>query len=182
MSVSFTGGDEIPEGFASDESPLGRVFLPEDGVVISGRIRVRYEKYPWIEKFEVDGIRPAPVRRTGPGTKDIKGFVRSLSTIYSAAFDDYRDFGGDEALDAHGYFIHAADHFIEMIAAGSGGRLRRMFCGYVENMWREGNEEILGITMDTILPEIRRYPEVWSFFMDSLTEEFTEYIDSSFNG
>lgn len=66
MSVSFAGGKKDAEyyrsqGYREDVSPLGLVFWPRRGVVVDGRIRVRYEEKPWLSAFEVDGIRPQKV-------------------------------------------------------------------------------------------------------------------------
>ena len=118
VSVSFTDGSEIkdPEVFDEDRTEIGRAFIAKDRVLITGDLCVRYEKYPWIEKLEVDGAKAAPAKRTGIGTKDARGFVKSLSTIYSRAYDEYYEFGGkaDSAadFDAEGYFIHAAEYFL----------------------------------------------------------------------
>ncbi len=63
MSVSFTGeeGPEDPEGYIREESQIGAVYVPMHGVLIEDGAAIRYERYPWIEKFELDGIKPAPV-------------------------------------------------------------------------------------------------------------------------
>ena len=168
LSVSFTGEESAAERdklYISEESCLGSVFIPKEGVRITGPIRVRYEKYPWIEKFEVDGLKPAPPKRKGVGTKDIKGFVRSLSTIYSGAYDDYDKYFGEGAADsqdkagcnarekAREYFAAVTAHFIRTLHESMGTvlfdspgavKLFRKFCGFTENMWREGNGEMLG--------------------------------------
>ncbi len=63
MSVSFT--DDDPSAYEADylreESQIGAVYVPLHGVVLEENAAIRYEKYPWIEKFELDGIKPAAV-------------------------------------------------------------------------------------------------------------------------
>ena len=59
ITVSFT--DKTCEemeasGYQCDESELGKVYYPAEGIEITDTITVRYERYPWIECFEVDGI------------------------------------------------------------------------------------------------------------------------------
>ena len=70
MSVSFT--DEDPAEYAEDhlreESQIGSVYVPLHGVLIEEGARIRYEKKPWIEGFELDGIKPAPVCCIIPAT------------------------------------------------------------------------------------------------------------------
>ncbi|WP_242847318.1 hypothetical protein [Dorea sp. D27] len=44
------------KGYEADESELGNVYYPKQGVVIPGKITVSYIEYPWISCFEVDGI------------------------------------------------------------------------------------------------------------------------------
>ena len=63
MSVSFTGeeGPDDPGGYIREESQIGAVYVPMHGVLIEDGAAIRYERYPWIEKFELDGIKPAPV-------------------------------------------------------------------------------------------------------------------------
>ena len=179
LSVSFTGEGEPPDPdtYRTEQSPVGKVYIPADGVVITGPVRVRYEKYPWIEKFEVDGVKAAPARRTGAGTIDAKGFVRSLSTIYSPAYDEYRLYGGDESFDARGYFAHAASYFISLAEDPQRGRMFRKFCGFTENMWREGNAEMLSVAIDAILPVLKTGSASWSGFKQSITPEFLDYVE-----
>ena len=63
MSVSFTGGDgsEYAEGYFREETQIGAVYVPLHGVLLEENAAIRYEKYTWIEKFELDGIKPAAV-------------------------------------------------------------------------------------------------------------------------
>ena len=60
ISVGFTDKEEeyyAGQGYVYDESMIGRVYYPEEGVELDGQIAVRYMKYPWISTFETDGIR-----------------------------------------------------------------------------------------------------------------------------
>lgn len=181
MSVSFTDGTEDVcktrgGGFRTDVTVLGKVYIPVEGVAVTGPLRIRYEKHPWLECFELDGIRALPDRRTGTGTKDARGFVKSLSTIYSGAYDDYRKFGGDETFDAVGYFGNAARHFVETAHDPDKRKLFRMFCGFTENMWREGDQAMLEAAMETVVPLVMDDPEAREAFMRNITEEFRDYI------
>ena len=59
MSVRFTDEDEsamLEKGYVSDDSELGKVYYPEEGIRIVDQIMVKYVEYPWITCFEVDGI------------------------------------------------------------------------------------------------------------------------------
>ena len=185
VSVSFTDGSvDLNEqgepwnasGYTLDETVLGRVWIPREGLIIDHPAGIRYEKYPWMEKFEFDGIKAAPARRTGIGTKGAKAFVRSLSTIYAGAYDDYRVFGGDEAFDAEAYFAHAAEHFAALSESGQKSRMITKFCGFAENMWREGDAEMLGICMETVLPVLKSGDRIRGVFENSITDEFRNYI------
>ena len=178
ISVGFTDETFSRPGYIEESSVLGRVFIPEDSVVITGPVRVRYEKYPWIEKFETDGLKAAPAKRTGCGTKDARGFVKSLSTIYSGAYDDYRSFGGDEGFDAEGYFGHVTEHFAELARDGRAAKLAEKFCGFTENMWREGNEKMYHIAMAVMLPGIMADDDLRRIFDENITPEFREYLDN----
>lgn len=219
MSVSFTDGIKAPDDavisrteYLTDETGLGRVYIPKEGVLVTGPICVRYEKYPWLEKFEVDGLRPAPPKRAGIGSKDLRGFVKSLSTIYSRAYDDYREYvetepnqgdvqampsdknaAGNTGTTAAEYFAHVTRYFIGSVSAEPGNagcpevtaerqgdhpgavRMFRRFCGFTENMWREGDGEMLEVCMQTMLPLLREDETAWQIFLGTVTEEFREF-------
>ena len=69
MSVSFTDKDpeEYASGYLREESQIGAVYVPLHGVLLEEDPAIRYEKYSWIEKFELDGIKPAAVCCIWPG-------------------------------------------------------------------------------------------------------------------
>ena len=48
----------LEKGYKADVSELGKVYYPEQGVELSEQITVSYIEYPWITRFEVEGIRP----------------------------------------------------------------------------------------------------------------------------
>lgn len=174
MSVGFA--DKEPQyyaeqGYSCDSSPVGSVYIPMDKIEISGQVTIRYEKHPWIEKFEVDGIKILRPRRTGYGTKNIRAFVQSLNTIYAAAFDDYITF-----CKAEDYFEHVAEYFVQEFEDEQRAKMFGKFCGFVENMWREGDKQSHDVAMNNILPIIRRNDELDAAFGEHITEEFTEYI------
>jgi hypothetical protein len=185
VSVSFTDGsmDMNEEGakYSLEETVLGRAWIPLEGLVLTPPVRVRYEKHPWIEAFEFDGVKAAPAKRKDIGTKGAKGFVRSLSTIYSAAYDDYRAFGGDENFDADGYFRHAAEYFARVAEDDSRRKMAVKFCGFAENMWREGDQQMLDICIGTILPVIRECAELDRIFEGSITDEFSDWLITNGN-
>ena len=59
MSVGFTVKEEevmLGEGYVLDESVLGKVYYPKEGIRIQDKIIVKYVDYPWISCFEVEGI------------------------------------------------------------------------------------------------------------------------------
>ena len=59
MSVGFTVGEEkemLEKGYLLDESVLGKVYYPKEGIRIPDKITVKYVDYPWISCFEVEGI------------------------------------------------------------------------------------------------------------------------------
>lgn len=60
--VSFTNEDEkemLDKGYIAEVSEIGRVYYPSRGVELSGKVTVSYVEYPWITRFETEGIRPA---------------------------------------------------------------------------------------------------------------------------
>ena len=65
--MSFTdedlsqSADEYGNEYIVDRSPIGLVYIPAHSVDIDEDAAIRYERHPWIEAFELDGIRPAQV-------------------------------------------------------------------------------------------------------------------------
>jgi len=174
LSVSFTdeeGGESLKASHNIEQSCLGRVYAPKEGVDISGPITIRYERHPWIEQFELDGIRAAKPKRTGYGSEDFEGFVKSLSTIYSKAYDDCSEFP-----DPTEYFAHVTDCFVSMAGDSRRTKICGKFCGFTENMWREGNEEMCNIALGTIILRLKNDTLMWELFRSTITDEFAEYL------
>lgn len=46
----------LEKGYVLDESVLGKVYYPKEGILIPDKIIVKYVDYPWISCFEVEGI------------------------------------------------------------------------------------------------------------------------------
>ncbi len=47
------------QGFAWEESELGHVYYPQEALVFEKDAQVNYTVYPWITKFDVQGIKIA---------------------------------------------------------------------------------------------------------------------------
>lgn len=63
MSVGFADKEKeyyINRGYHCDESVMGKVYYPAEGVCTEKQIVIRYMEYPWISTFEVEGIRVVP--------------------------------------------------------------------------------------------------------------------------
>ena len=176
MSVSFTDKDaaEYAEGYNRYESPIGHVYVPVKGVILEEPAGIRYEKHPWIEAFELDGIRPEPACREGFGEKSIQGFVMSLGKVYDDVPGDYDMFSVEAGFDAEGFFRHVTD---KMIAeAASNPKQFRRFAGFTENMWRLGDEPSFELAMETVIPRLRGDLDIWNSFTTLITEEFREAL------
>lgn len=59
MLVSFTDEEKeemLSRGYICDQSELGDVYYPTEGVKIADKIAVNYVVYPWLERCEAEGI------------------------------------------------------------------------------------------------------------------------------
>ena len=59
VSVSFTDEEEDvmrEKGYTADQSELGNVYYPAEGVSRAEKVSVNYVEYPWITCFEVEGL------------------------------------------------------------------------------------------------------------------------------
>lgn len=172
VSVSFTDGDgsDYSEGYNRYESQIGHVYVPVNGVIMEEQAAIRYERHPWIETFELDGIRPEPARREGFGEKSIQGFVMSLGKVYDDVLSDYNMFAGESGFDAEGFFGYVADK-LSAAATAEPEQFRR-FAGFTENMWRLGDEPSYKLAMETIIPRLQQNENLLSMLHSNITEEF----------
>ena len=68
LSVGFADKEEsyyTGKGYRYDESVLGRVYYPAEGVEICGQPAVRYMEYPWISTFETEGMIALQTEKRG---------------------------------------------------------------------------------------------------------------------
>ena len=176
ISVGFADKDNSyydSNGYNTYESEVGKVYIPDDQVEVTGEANIRYEKHPWIEAFELDGIKPKAIKRTGYGTKDAKGFVQSLNTIYAKAYQEYADSHNDIE-----FFSQVTENFVRSFIQENETKMFRKFCGFTENMWREGNKEMHDIAINFMLPKLFSHQETKNMLIENATDEFLEYIAS----
>lgn len=91
MSVGFTVGEEkemLEKGYVLDESVLGKVYYPKEGIRIQDKIIVKYVDYPWISCFEVEGIE---ILKTDDFPSDNFGDI-----LYSSDNESSNESGGNE--------------------------------------------------------------------------------------
>jgi len=99
MSVGFTVGEEkemIERGYVLDESVLGKVYYPKEGIRIPDKIIVKYVDYPWISCFEVEGIEI--LKRESEGEEPDNGFSFGCfdDILYLSDNESVNDYGGNE--------------------------------------------------------------------------------------
>ena len=176
VSVSFTDGDaaEYSEGYTRYESQIGHVYVPVKGVIIDKPAAIRYERHPWIEAFELDGIRPEPARREGFGEKSIRGLILSLGKVYDDVKSDYDMFDGEEGFDEEAFFRYVTDRMMAEYSAEP--EQFRRFAGFTENMWRLGDEPSYKLAMGTMIPVLRKDKDIWAGFNAGITDEFKEAL------
>ena len=51
------------------------------------------------------------------------------------------------------------------------------FCGFAENMWREGDQEMLDICMETVISVLKKNAYMGAILKDTITEEFRDYLE-----
>ena len=49
----------LAKGYQVEQSDLGKVYYPTEGVEIPDQIVINYVEYPWITCFEVEGVEIA---------------------------------------------------------------------------------------------------------------------------
>ena len=176
ISVSFTDEDgaEYSEGYTRYETQIGYVYVPAKGVIIEEPAAIRYERHPWIEAFELDGIRPEPARREGFGEKSIQGFIMSLGKVYDDVMGDYDKFAKDGGFDAEGFFGHVTGRM--MAEASAEPEQFRRFSGFTENRWRLGEEASYDLGMGAVIPKLRQNKDIWDRFETEITDEFREAL------
>ena len=175
ISVGFADKDKtyyLDNGYTAFETEIGNAYIPLEQVEIADEVAIRYERHPWIESFEVDGVVPKPIKRMGYGDKDMKGFVKSLSTIYAKAYEDF-----ETCTNYEEYFVHAAKYFVDRFINENETKMFKKFCGFVENMWREGNKEMCDIALEHVLPFLAENEATAAEFQNAITDEFRAFIN-----
>lgn len=46
----------LKQGYVFQQSELGKVYYPKEGIVVGEQVEVKYVEYPWITCFETEGI------------------------------------------------------------------------------------------------------------------------------
>ena len=190
LSVSFTDESDKycdNEDYLALASPIGKVFILKKEIDVTGPIAIRYEKHPWIERLELDGLQPRTPVREGYGVKNAKSFAESLSKVYSRAYEDYAAMCSDEfktdenvdGLDAVKYFSAAAVCFVNRVANPTSLPMYKKFCGLTENIWRYGTVSMHDISLETMLPIIESDSKAKEIFYNTITPEFREYIEEN---
>lgn len=176
--MSFT--DETSEvmrakGFLAFDSELGRVYIPDKGVELESNVEINYMRRPWLEAFEVTGVRPAMSLRKGPGTQSPETMIKLAYEIYSERLDD--------DMSPRVFVTEMTRHFIGYIIESEGqnrGAIKRVraaeFLGWVENLWREGDAWCEQLVRDEILPMLHREELAWKRLMEVVTNEFKDWI------
>lgn len=163
------------------------MFISKDDLDIVGDVCIRYERHPWIERLEFDGLNPRMPVRKGFGTRKAKAFASSLSKIYAKAYDDYAsmcseefiDSENEDGLDTDAYFSNVASFFVQNADRSETIPMVRKFCGFAENMWREGTEKMHDVALEVILPIIENNPQAKEIFYNTITPEFNNYIEEN---
>ena len=99
MSVGFTVGEEkemIEKGYVLDESVLGKVYYPKEGIRIQAKIIVKYVDYPWISCFEVEGIEILKKESEGEPSDNGFSFEGFGDILYSSDNESSNECGGNE--------------------------------------------------------------------------------------
>lgn len=173
VSVGFTDGT-VPTNkeyeYGVDESPLGKVYYPSTGVMVEGDIEVIYEVKPWLTTFKVKGLRALPSRRLGGGMKRPKYFAQLLVNIYPNAFDEYKaNKEKNGKFDSKEYFLNVNSNFM----TSASDELFKMYVGFLENIWRDGNENMLEV-LELLLGEVLKDERTAAIFDAGITREFKE--------
>ena len=98
MSVGFTVGEEkemLEKGYTLDESVLGKVYYPREGIRIHDKIIVKYVDYPWISCFEVEGIEILKTEGEGEQTDNGFSFGDFDDILYSSDNESSNKSGGN---------------------------------------------------------------------------------------
>ncbi len=128
------------------------LYYKADDVELDEEAWVLYEKKPWIEAFRVEGIRPKKLVRKGPGTKLAKDFVPDLLEIYDDALLLYHKYCEGGSFDALGYYKEVDAYFKSLPPSKEGKKLSKMYRGFLENMWLDGDARV-----EAIIREIAPY-------------------------
>ena len=99
MSVGFTVEEEavmFEKGYVLDESILGKVYYPKEGIEIQDKIIVKYVDYPWISCFEVEGVEILKKESEDELPDNGFSFEGFGDILYSSDNESSNESGGNE--------------------------------------------------------------------------------------
>ena len=90
--------------------------------------------------------------------------------------EHYADFN---ELFGHIYFAEALNEpLIEMLSSQSDENLISKYCSFVEDMWLNGDEDVVNIVEVTILERLSDDKSVWDCFGKHISNDFIRFINT----
>ena len=86
----------LEKGYVLDESVLGKVYYPKEGIRIQDKVIVKYVDYPWISCFEVEGIEILKGESDGEEPDNGFSFGDFGDILYSSDNESSNESGGNE--------------------------------------------------------------------------------------
>lgn len=106
-------------------------------------------------------------------------FARKLTELFpektEALKQHYEDYG---ELLGHVFFSEEINvPLFDMLLESAGGDEISKYCGFIEEMWRNGADDVVNVVDVTILERLSDDETVWENFGKNISDEFKVYIN-----
>lgn len=101
--------------------------------------------------------------------------VRLFPDKQAALTEHYEEYGG---LLGHIFFAEEVNvPLVKLLTQDAYSEMIGSYCGFIEEMWRNGDAAVVNIVDVTILERLSDDEVVWRRFGGNISEEFIEYIN-----
>lgn len=105
----------------------------------------------------------------------VRRLVRLFPDKQVALTEHYEEYGG---LLGHIFFAEEVNEpLVKLLTQDAYSEMIGSYCGFIEEMWRNGDAAVVNIVDVTILERLSDDETVWRRFGQHISEDFKEYIN-----
>ena len=112
--------------------------------------------------------------------KSKEEFAQKLAELFpekeQALKEHYKDYG--EMLGHIFFSDEISVPLFELLLKEESGKEIKAYCDFIEEMWKNGDEQVVNVVDVTILEKLSDDMVVWKHFGKNISDEFIRYINN----